>query len=73
MVKLKYNSYNVKRVHDMNGINESALIEALLFLESDPLSVAGIVRKSTLPVSTVESSLSELQKKYEEEDKIRYL
>jgi len=49
----------------MEEINEVALIEAILFLESDPLSVAGIIRKSNLTGSIVESSLVELKKKYD--------
>jgi len=50
----------------MNLEYEAALIEAILFLESDPLDASALAKISALSEDTVLTALSQLQKSYEE-------
>ena len=49
-------------------IKETALIEAILFLEAEPLDVASITRISGLSAEIVEKTLENLDAKYENAD-----
>lgn len=51
----------------MSFDKESALIEAILFLESDPVDVKTLMKITDFPKDVVEKSLEKLGSKYEEQ------
>ena len=52
----------------MDFNKETALVEAVLFLESEPLSVKMISNKSQLSEEVVEQCLEKLKERYSSED-----
>ena len=50
----------------MELINECELVEAVLFLESDPVEIKTLVKITDLPVDIIEKALEMLKNKYNE-------
>ncbi|MFP3043007.1 SMC-Scp complex subunit ScpB [Treponema primitia] len=53
---------------DIRTEKETALIEAILYLEADPLDEAGLVRISGLSKDVIQKALSNLEGRYARED-----
>jgi segregation and condensation protein B len=53
---------------DLQKEKETALIEAILYLEADPLDEAGLVRISGLAKNAVQEALGRLEERYGHED-----
>ncbi|WP_010258456.1 SMC-Scp complex subunit ScpB [Treponema primitia] len=53
---------------DIRAEKETALIEAILYLEADPLDEAGLIRISGLSKDVIQKALSNLEGRYARED-----
>jgi len=64
------NNENEKKetAEDMEAVNETAIIEAILFLESEPVPFSSLVKTSKLSEEAVNRALTELSERFSEKE-----